>query len=49
MSSYYQLRQTNLHKKEVKGFETQLWRIKKRLLVALLPEINPNAEYIVVK
>lgn len=34
---------------EVKGFETQLWRIKKRLLVALLPEINPNAEYMVVK
>ena len=34
---------------EVKGFETQLFRIKKKLLVALLPEIDPEAEYIVIK
>lgn len=34
---------------EVKGFEAQLWRIKKKLILALLKEIDPDAEYIVVK
>jgi hypothetical protein len=34
---------------ETKGVETELYRIKKKLLLALLPEIEPGAEYIVIK
>lgn len=34
---------------EVKGFETEVWRIKWKLFEALLPEIDPGAELIVIK
>lgn len=34
---------------ECKGVETETYRIKKRLLLALMPEIEPGAEYIVIK
>src|SRR5437762_12076375 len=34
---------------EVKGFETQVWQLKKKLFEALLPEIDPGAEYVIVK
>lgn len=34
---------------EVKGFETEIYRLKKKLFLALLPEIDPGAEYIVIK
>lgn len=34
---------------EVKGFETEVYRIKKKLFVATLNEIDPGAEYIIVK
>lgn len=34
---------------EVKGFETEVWRIKWKLLCALINEIEPGAELIVLK
>lgn len=34
---------------ETKGYETETYRLKKKLLLALLPEIDPGAEYIVIK
>lgn len=34
---------------EAKGFETEVWRMKRNLFLALLPEIEPGAEYRVVK
>ena len=34
---------------ETKGYETEVWRLKKKLMLALLPEIDPGAEYIVIK
>jgi len=34
---------------ETKGYETDSYRMKKKLLLALLPEIDPGAEYIVIK
>lgn len=34
---------------EVKGFETEIYRLKKKLFLALLPEIEPGAEYVVIK
>lgn len=34
---------------EAKGFETETYRLKKRLLEALIQQIEPGAEYIVIK
>jgi len=34
---------------EVKGFETDLWRLKWRLTEALLDEIEPNAKLVLIK
>ena len=34
---------------EVKGFETNLWRLKWKLTQALLEEIEPNSKLILVK
>lgn len=34
---------------EAKGLEMPVWRIKKKLFLALLPEIDPGAELIVIK
>jgi hypothetical protein len=34
---------------EVKGFETDLWRIKWLLTEALLDEIEPDAKLVLVK
>tara|TARA_R100001443_G_scaffold16126_1_gene25941 strand:+ start:3458 stop:3799 length:342 start_codon:yes stop_codon:yes gene_type:complete len=34
---------------EVKGMETQVWRLKWKLTEALLDEIEPNAKLILVK
>lgn len=34
---------------EYKGFETMLWKMKWKLFTALLPDIDPGAELIVIK
>lgn len=34
---------------EIKGFETEVFRLKKKLFEALLDEISPGSEYIIVK
>ncbi|HYF69132.1 MAG TPA: DUF1064 domain-containing protein [Ohtaekwangia sp.] len=34
---------------EVKGFETRHWQLKKRLFIALLPEIDNGATYEIIK
>ena len=34
---------------EVKGFETDVWRLKWKLTEALLDELEPNAKLILVK
>ena len=34
---------------EVKGFETDLWRVKWKLTEALLDELEPNAKLVLVK
>jgi hypothetical protein len=34
---------------EIKGFETEVWRLKWKLTEALLDEISPGAELIVIK
>jgi len=34
---------------EVKGFETDIWRLKWKLTEALLDEIEPNAKLVLVK
>lgn len=34
---------------EIKGFETEVWRLKWKLFEALIEEIDPGAELIVIK
>lgn len=34
---------------EVKGFETDVWRMKWRILEAILHEVEPNAKMVLVK
>lgn len=34
---------------EIKGFETEVWRLKKKLFEALLPEISPGSIYTIIK
>jgi hypothetical protein len=34
---------------EAKGFETEVYRLKKKLLEAMIDQIEPGAEYIVIK